>query len=154
MTPELGLIEGYYGGPRTRAERGGQARVLKDHGHGVFPHPPKADPFLRRRWREDYPQGEADALAKMASLCAAIGVSFGVGFSPFEVYRSFDAVAKAALARKLAFFDAVGITELSILFDDMRADVPDLAETQAAIVGWMAERTAARRIIVCPTLYS
>lgn len=154
MTPELGLIEGYYGGPWTWEERADQARFLKDHGYSFYIYAPKADPYLRRRWREDYPQAEADALARMASLSATIGLSFGVGFSPFEVYRSFDDEAKAALQRKLAFFDAIGITELSILFDDMRADVPDLAETQARIIDWMAERTAARRIIVCPTVYS
>ena len=32
----------------------------------------------------------------------ALGVRFGVGLSPFEIYRAFDDEAKAALARKLA----------------------------------------------------
>jgi hypothetical protein len=152
--PELGLIEGFYGKLWSWEERRDQARFLNDAGYSFYIYAPKGDAYLRRRWREDHPQDEADALAAMAAHCASIGLSFGVGFSPFEVYRSFDDEAKAALARKLAFFDAIGIAELSILFDDMRADVPDIAETQAAIVGWMAARSAARRIIVCPTIYA
>ena len=42
--------------------------------------------------------------------CAAAGVRFGVGLSPFELYRSFDDAAKADLARKLADLEAAGVT--------------------------------------------
>src|SRR5580704_3084806 len=140
MSTELGLIEGFYGRPWTWAEREDQARFLKDAGYGFYVYAPKNDEFMRKRWREDHPQEEADALVKLSRLCAELGLSFGVGFSPFEVYRDFN--------------DAAGMTELSILFDDMRSDTPRIAETQGAIINWMAERTSARRIIVCPSIYS
>ena len=68
MTPELGLIEGYYGGPWTWEERADQARFLKDHGYSFYLYAPKADPYLRRRWREDYPQAEADDLLQGLAL--------------------------------------------------------------------------------------
>ncbi|HUZ14449.1 MAG TPA: beta-N-acetylglucosaminidase domain-containing protein [Caulobacteraceae bacterium] len=154
MDVELGLIEGFYGKCWSWDEREDQARFLADAGYRFYVYAPKADPYLRRRWRDDYPKDEADRLARLAGVCAAAGLSFGVGFSPFEVYRGFDSEAKAALARKLAFFDAAGVAELSILFDDMRADTPDIAATQGRIVTWMAERTAARRIVVCPSIYT
>ena len=44
--------------------------------------------------------------------------------------------------------------DLAILFDDMRGDVPGLADRQMEIVDWAAERTAADRVIVCPSYYT
>ncbi len=154
MTPPLGVIEGYYGRPWSWEMREAQARFLADHGYGFYIYAPKADAFLRRRWREDHPAAEADALAKMAAACAAIGVGFGVGLSPYEAYRDFGADTQTALARKLAFFDAAGVTELALLFDDMKGDQADLAETQVRMAHFAAEHSKAKRLIVCPTVYS
>jgi hypothetical protein len=80
-------------------------------------------------------------------------VRFGVGLSPYEVFNSFDDAARDAMARKLALLDEAGIDDLAILFDDMRGDVPDLAPRQAEIVHWCAGRSAATRLIVCPSYY-
>jgi hyaluronoglucosaminidase len=154
MDVELGLIEGYYGRPWDWAARADQVVALAPHGYRFFIYAPKADPFLRRRWREDHPAEAADELARLAGHCRALGVRFGVGLSPFELYRDFDAGAKAALARKLAFLDAVGVEYLGVLFDDMRGDLPDLARTQVEIIHWIAERSGAGRIIACPTYYT
>lgn len=151
---ELGLIEGFYGKQWSWAEREDQARFLKGAGYGFYIYAPKHDEWLRKLWREDYPQAEADALVRLSRVSAELGISFGVGFSPFEVYRDFNDEAKAALKRKLEFFDAAGMTELAILFDDMRSDTPRIAETQAQIITWMAERSKARRIVACPSIYS
>jgi hypothetical protein len=46
------------------------------------------------------------------------------------------------------------VRDLAILFDDMQGDLPDLARNQIAIVHWIAERTSASRLILCPTYYS
>jgi hypothetical protein len=81
-------------------------------------------------------------------------VRFGVGLSPYEVYRSFDDEIRQALAAKLAWLDELGLDMLAILFDDMRGDLPGLAETQAGIVHWIAERTKTRHIVMCPTYYT
>ena len=43
---------------------------------------------------------------------------------------------------------------LALLFDDMRGDLPDLAARQAEVVEWIAGRTRAQRVIVCPSYYS
>lgn len=151
---ELGLIEGYYGTRWSWESRDETMAFLAPHGYRFYLYAPKADPFLRRRWREDFPTDTRDGLRAMAERCARHGVRFGVGLSPFEIYRSFDAEAKGALARKLADLDAIGAQDLAVLFDDMRGDLPDLARDQIAIAHWIAERTAASRIILCPTYYS
>jgi hyaluronoglucosaminidase len=151
---DLGLIEGYYGGPWTWPERRAHARTLKRHGYGFYIYAPKADVYLRKRWREEPPEATRAGMAAFAGQCRELGMRFGVGLSPFEIYRDFNAEAQGALARKLDWLDAVGIDDLGILFDDMRGDLPGLAETQVRIVHWIAERSRATRLIVCPTYYS
>jgi hyaluronoglucosaminidase len=151
---ELGIIEGYYGAPWTWGERADQVAFLAPHGYGFYLYAPKADPFLRRRWMEDYPAETAQALRAFARHCDAAGVRFGVGLSPYEIYKRFDAEDRAALARKLDFLDSIGVRDLAVLFDDMRGDQPDLARAQTDILHWVAERTKAGRLMVCPTYYS
>ena len=151
---ELGTIEGFYGRPWSWQQRADHVSALAPHGYGFYHYAPKADPYLRRRWMEPYPREEATQLAALAAHCRDQGVRFGVGLSPYEIYRSFDADAKAALAAKLAFLDDVGVDDVAILFDDMRGDVTGLAATQVEIVHWCAGRTAASRIIMCPSYYS
>jgi hypothetical protein len=154
MSIELGLIEGYYGTPWSWSARERVIAALKEHGYGFFLYAPKADAFLRKRWREPHPAETADALRTLSVRCHALGARFGVGLSPFELYRDFNEETKADLARKLAAFDAWGIDDLAILFDDMRGDLPDLAATQADILHWVQARTRATRLIVCPSYYT
>lgn len=154
MTADLGIIEGYYGRPWSWESRAETMAFLAPSGYRFFLYAPKADPFLRRRWREPWPSETFDRLKAFARACAGQGVAFGVGLSPFEIYRSFDAEAKADLARKLGELDAVGVERLAILFDDMRGDLEGLARNQIAILHWIAERTKASKIILCPTYYS
>jgi hypothetical protein len=151
---ELGLVEGYYGKPWTWAERRMVIETLAPHGYGFFLYAPKADPFLRRRWQEPHPAETASELAALSARCRALGVRFGVGLSPYEIYRDFGAQARDALAAKLAQLDALGLDDLAILFDDMRGDLPGLAASQVEIVHWIAQRMTARRVIVCPSYYT
>jgi hyaluronoglucosaminidase len=154
MNVELGTIEGFYGRPWTWAERAATMRSLADVGYRFFLYAPKADPYLRRRWREPHPEGEQRALREFSAACASAGVRFGVGLSPYEVYLGFDRSAREAMEAKLGALDAVPIRDLAILFDDMRGDVDGLAERQAEVVLWIRDRSAADRLIVCPTYYS
>lgn len=155
LAVELGIIEGFYGKPWSWEERAETVRALAPHGYRFYLYAPKADPFLRRRWREPHPEETTVRLATLAEHCRDADVRFGVGLSPYEIFREeFDAAAKDALAGKLAWLDELGVRDLAILFDDMRGDLPDLAERQAEIVARAAERTGAERVIVCPSYYS
>jgi hypothetical protein len=153
MDVDLGIIEGFYGRPWSWDERAATIAFLAPHGYGFFLYAPKVDAYLRRRWQEDHPREMADALARLAGRCAELDVRFGVGISPFEV-AEFGTSEREALGRKLAFFDALGVKDLAILFDDMRGDVPGLADRQIEIVDWAAGRTVADRVIVCPSYYT
>ncbi len=154
MDTELGIIEGFYGKPWTWEERAATVEYLAPYGYRFYLYAPKADTFLRRRWQEPYPEGEARALGALAEVCRGAGVRFGVGLSPYEIFNGFDDAAREALGRKLALFDELGVSDLAILFDDMRGDTPELADRQVEIVHWAAERTRADRVLVCPTYYS
>lgn len=151
---ELGVIEGFYGKPWSFEARLRVMTRLSRAGYRFYHYAPKADPYLRKRWDQPFSQGSAADLARFATACRAQGVRFGVGLSPFEIFNRFDATAKAALEAKLADLDAVGLDDLAILFDDMRSDIADLARVQADIVHWVAARTKATRVIMCPTYYS
>jgi len=154
MIPDLGIIEGYYGRPWSDERREHVIAFLAPHGYRFFLYAPKFDEFLRKRWREPYPAEQEARLRRLAAHCKTYGVRFGVGFSPYELYRSFDDAAKTALAERLALFDAIGVGMLAILFDDMRGDLPGLAKTQVDILHWIAARTKAQKLILCPTYYT
>jgi len=152
--PPLGVIEGYYGRPWSWADRTGTIETLAPAGYDFYLYAPKADAYLRRRWREPHPAGESAALSAFAKRCETLGVAFGVGLSPFELYLDFGDEAKAALDDKLAHLESLGVRQLAILFDDMRGDREDLARRQIEILHWVGERSTADRLIFCPTYYS
>jgi hyaluronoglucosaminidase len=151
---ELGTIEGFYGRPWTWEQRMANVSFLAPHGYRFYLYAPKADPYLRRRWMEPHPEDLAASLSRFAAHCRSEGVRFGIGLSPYEIYRAFDDGARTALAAKLAFLDELGADDVAILFDDMRGDVPGIAAMQVEIVHWCAERTGASRLIVCPSYYT
>lgn len=154
MSATLGIIEGFYGPVWSWQERQRLVRALAPHGYGFYLYAPKADAFLRRRWQEPHPPEMVAQLTEFGRFCRKQGVRFGVGLSPYEIFNRFDDAARTALAAKLELLDRIGIDELAILFDDMHADTPALAETQADIMHWIRDRTQAKHLSVCPSYYS
>ncbi len=154
MIPELGVIEGYFGQPWSHAERKLVAGELRRLGFSFFHYAPKADDFLRRRWRERHPDAAIAELADLSSHCRSLGLRFGVGLSPYELYRDFSGPAKTDFIAKVRALDDIGLDELALLFDDTRGDVPDLAAKEAEIVHAAMAATRASRVVMCPTYYS
>ena len=154
MIPELGIIEGYYGRPWSWAEREETMRFLARHGYGFYLYAPKADPYLRRLWREPHPDELAGQIRHLADSCRDAGVRFGIGLSPSKVHVDFSGAAKDVLARKLDTLADLHIEDFALLFDDMRGDTPDLAQRQAEIVEWTFARVQASRFFVCPSYYT
>ena len=154
MTAELGTIEGYYGTPWSWEDRTHVVSVLASHGYRFYIYAPKADRLLRRHWRDEHSREMTERLAALSGHCRSLGVRFGVGLSPFEIYRNFDAPTQRDLERKLAWLDQIGVEILAVLFDDMRGDLPELAATQVRIIHWIKERSRAAQLIVCPSYYT
>lgn len=154
MAPEIGVIEGYFGRPWRHEDRKQVLTRLRDLGYSWFHYAPKADAFLRRRWRESHPDGALEELSDLSAHCRNLGLRFGVGLSPYELYRDFSGDAKQTFADKVRLLDAIGIDDLAILFDDTRGDVPDLAAREAEIVHTARANTRASRVLMCPTYYA
>jgi hypothetical protein len=150
----LGLLEGFYGTPWSFEARAETIARLAPHGYGFFLYAPKTDPFLRRRWSEAHPEETAEDLRQLSLVCRELGVRFGIGLSPFELYWNFDRQGGDALRHKIALLDDIGIDDLAILFDDMRGDLPALARAQVDVIDFAAAHTEATRIIVAPTYYT
>ena len=81
MTVDLGIIEGFFGRPYSWVERADMVRALAPHGYGFYLYAPKADGYLRRNWREPYPDADLQALRDFAGVCRDAGFRFGVGLS-------------------------------------------------------------------------
>jgi hypothetical protein len=152
---DLGIVEGYYGRPWCWADRARVVDTLAPHGYRFFLYAPKAAAPLRRGWREPFEAAGMASLAGFAAHCRARAVRFGVGLSPHGFDDAPGSGDWTRLAARIALLDAeVGLDELALLFDDIRGDDPRLADRQAAIVDFVAQRTRAPRLLVCPSYYS
>lgn len=154
MIPPLGIIEGHFGKRYSWSERTHLMRTVADAGYGFYHYAPKGDVFLRRNWREAHPGADRDALARFGDACRGKGVRFGIALTPMDTPYPLDRPTRTDLSRRVRALDEIGIDDLVILFDDLRGDVPALAERQAEIVRLCADVTRATAIYFCPTYYS
>jgi hyaluronoglucosaminidase len=154
LYPPLGVIEGFFGRPWSWQARRHIVATLAPRGFSFYHYAPKADAFLRRRWREPHPDAQASEIAAFARFCREHGVRFGLGLSPFEAFHDDGEDTRAALMAKVGWLNDLGIDDLAILFDDMRGDVPELAVRQARLVDLAGATTRASKLLMCPSYYS
>jgi hyaluronoglucosaminidase len=150
----LGIIEGFFGKPWTWAERRYVVKTLAPYGYNFYHYAPKADPHLRRQWQEAHPIREAEDIQDFAAFCKALGVSFGIGLSPYEAFNDFDSKKRKALVRRVEEIASLGCTELGIFFDDMHVTLPDLAEKQVEIAHLARDTAPHLRMNITPSFYS
>jgi hyaluronoglucosaminidase len=151
---KAGVIEGFFGKPWDWSARLSGADFLRDCGYQFYIYAPKADPFLRRRWREPMPAETQQQLSALNSRCRDRGIALGIGLTPFEIYLNYDVKAQMSLRSKVLQINEIGADMLCILFDDMRGDVDGLPELQAQVISDVCAWSNAARFIVCPTYYS
>lgn len=149
-----GVVEGFYGREWRWQDRRSYAGFLRDIGLNAYIYCPKGDPFLRKRWREEWPAETAAELACTAGEFRAQGLSWGVGLSPFALYQDYSPAARRALRQRVTRLRDLGGNILAILFDDMPGDAPDLAARQAEIVADVQAWSDVEHLLVCPTYYS
>lgn len=149
-----GVIEGFFGKPWNWESRMSGADFLRNCGYRFYIYAPKSESFLRRQWREPLPPETLQHLSQLSARCRQSGTGFGIGLTPFEIYRNYDASAQTSLRAKVAQINQIGVDILCILFDDMRGDFDGLAELQASVICDICNCSDAARFIVCPTYYS
>ena len=149
-----GIVEGFFGKAWSWDERKAYSTFLKKNKFNFYLYAPKADSFLRKSWKQPFPKQHFEHLKGLAKSYRDLGVSFGIGLSPFEVFHRFDSSARQQLREKLHEIDRIKPAVLGLLFDDMDGNVPDLARLQAEIINFVSDNTETSRLLFCPTYYS
>ncbi|MBI3557852.1 MAG: beta-N-acetylglucosaminidase domain-containing protein [Deltaproteobacteria bacterium] len=143
----LGIVEGFYGKPWTWREREQAAEFMAANGYRTYLYAPKGDEFLRRRWREPWPEKTLHELRNLSACFRRLGLSFGVGLSPIDYDEDL-------IKKKIDEIISLDVDHIAILFDDMKGDVPELAGAQVKLVHAVAARWRHGRLSMCPTYYS
>lgn len=154
MKSHLGIIEGFYGKPWGFSRREAMIPFMKAHGYGFYLYAPKADVYLREQWQEAFPEALFEKLAKLGERFHQEGIEWGVGLSPLGLHEHFDEQGKAQLVKKLNQIQQLKCDYLAILFDDMKGDFPQLAQTQIEICHFIKEQTNIKHLLMCPSYYS
>lgn len=150
--PTLGLIEGFFGPPWPERERLAMAPFLRDQSFDFYLYAPKADPYLRKKWREPWSPEYKQKLRTYSAHFRQHNVKFGVGLSPFELHKMSPAEAKQSLKEKLGNLEEAGLDVLGLFFDDFPVH-EGLAQKQLEAIDIVRSHTSAR-IIFCPSFYS
>ena len=149
-----GVIEGFYGREWSLGDRLAYAGFLPLLGLNSYIYCPKGDPFLRKRWFEHWPAEAWGNLKLLSGRYRDSGLHFGIGLSPFALYRRYGGAERRQLHDKICRLLELDVSLLALLFDDMPGEVPDLAERQAEIVADVEQWAPHQRLLMCPTYYS
>lgn len=150
----IGVVEGFFGRQWSWQARRDHAAFLAHNGFSTYLYAPKNDAFLRRQWSVPYPRETLSELTQLSQHAQGLGLEFGVGLSPFELYLDFSDTNRDLLRRKLDQLNTLNTPTLAVLFDDMMGELPGLAEKQIAIFDFIRANSESKRFIVCPTYYS
>jgi hyaluronoglucosaminidase len=150
----IGIVEGFFGRQWSWQARQDQASFLAQRQFSTYLYAPKNDAYLRKQWFAPYPPAQFAQLQALATHAAQLNIEFGVGLSPFELYRDFSASQRDLLLRKLDQLNQLNAPLLAVLFDDMVGALPGLASTQLAIFDCIRQHSTAQHLMLCPTYYS
>ncbi|MFC9125910.1 beta-N-acetylglucosaminidase domain-containing protein [Streptomyces sp. NPDC057099] len=114
-----GVIEGFYGTPWSHTERLHQLDFYGRTKQNVYVYSPKDDPYLRDRWRDEYPPAELRQLKELVDRADANHVRFTYALSPGLSVCYSSAADIAALTRKFDSLYAIGVRSFAIPLDDI-----------------------------------
>lgn len=150
----FGIIEGFFGRSWSWEDRKIYAQFLALNEYSFYIYAPKDDKNLRKQWQTDWPVAAKTSLADLRQVYRAANVQFGIGLSPHEIYLDNTHNQRAQLDSRIKQINQLEPDILCILFDDMRGDIPGLAQIQIDIAHQAAATSNAKKIIFCPTYYS
>ena len=158
-----GVIEGFYGRPWSHDQRLDLIDFISRHGMNTFVYAPKDDPLLRRQWRTLYSGEDLGRLSELVERSTTRAVDFIFCLSPGLSIEYSSADDRRALGAKFESVASLGVSRFGLLLDDIplslqyqsdRAAFADLAEAHIALISEVyAQLGAARKLIVCPTVY-
>ncbi|WP_405568232.1 beta-N-acetylglucosaminidase domain-containing protein [Streptomyces phaeochromogenes] len=114
-----GVVEGFYGAPWSQQDRLSQLDFYGRTKQNVYVYSPKDDPYLRAKWRDQYPAERLAALKELVDRAAANHVRFTYALSPgLSVCYSSAADAKALVAKFESLY-AIGVRSFAVPLDDI-----------------------------------
>ncbi len=153
-TTPIGVIEGFFGKHWSWETRAAYAIFFAQHKFNFYIYAPKSDKHLRKHWQQDWPSTEKKLLQSLRETYRNANVDFGIGLSPHEIYLDASRDQRQLLTQRIQQINTLEPDTLCILFDDMRGDIPGLAQIQIDIAHQAAQVSTAKKIIFCPTYYS
>src|SRR5690606_13001654 len=89
-----GIVEGFFGNAWSFETRRAYTPFMRQHGFARYIYAPESDARLRRHWDRSFPDAHARDLRDLCAHYHAEALSFGMGLSPFELYRDFSREAR------------------------------------------------------------
>jgi len=154
ITPPAGIIEGFFGREWSWQDRQSYANFLALNKFNFYIYAPKGDVFLRKQWQQDWPSDVKEKLIKLRATYQTANIDFGIGLSPHEIYIDNTHDNRSHLIKRVKQINELSPEILCLLFDDMRGDIPNLANLQIDYMHMVADASTAKHIIFCPTYYS
>ncbi len=158
--PFRGTVEGFYGQPWSFEARKSQFRFYGDVKMNAYIYGPKDDPFhgFSNRWREPYPEVEAQRIAELVKVAKENKVNFIWAIHPgVHISWKDDSDIKACVA-KFEMMYALGVRSFAVFFDDIGGEGAR-AEKQVELMNYVNRNFVRVKkdvtpLILCPTQYN
>lgn len=149
---EIGIVEGFFGPAWPVEARLSFAPFLKKYGGSFYIYAPKRDAYLRKSWREEWPETYVNDLVHLRDTFQTHQLKFGVALSPFGLGSNISDLDWSFLKNKFQQLAELKIDYLGLFFDDMPVN-DELLSTQSKVVG-LALDYFPKELIFCPSFYS
>lgn len=149
---QIGIVEGFFGPEWPRQARLDYAPFLQKHGGSFYIYAPKRDGYLRKKWRDHWPDEYLNELTNLRDHFHLHNVQFGVAISPFELGHSILKSDWELLKQKFQLLKDLKLNMLGLFFDDMPV-TNDLLTTQKKVID-LAIEYFPTGLIFCPSFYT
>ena len=155
--PFRGTVEGFYGTPWSHEARKSQLAFYGRNKMNVYIYGPKDDPWHRDKWREPYPEVEANRIAELVEVAKKNGVNFYWAIHP-GVDIKWNDEDRDFLMAKLEVMYQLGVRSFAVFFDDIWGEGAK-ADKQAALLNYIDDNFVQVKkdvapLILCPTEYN
>ena len=155
--PFRGTVEGFYGTPWSHEARKSQLEFYGRNKMNVYIYGPKDDPWHRDKWREPYPEVEANRIAELVEVAKKNSVNFYWAIHP-GVDIKWNDEDRDYLMAKLEVMYQLGVRSFAVFFDDIWGEGAK-ADKQAALLNYIDDNFVQVKkdvapLILCPTEYN
>ena len=140
-----GIVEGYYGKLLSFEDRKIHIDLMSENQLNFYLYAPKEDPFLRSDLNLDHPKGWLEDFSEFVNYAKIKEVTIGVGLAPISNN-------KEHIYNKIELFYKSGVSDFSILFDDIENHFS--LEAQLDIYQSCVLTFPECSFNYCPTVYS